>query len=196
MSLQYQCPHCNTLLNTEIDVAGITVACPKCGRDFMATPVSIIPPEERKKPSIGFWKAWLRKWTRWQWSGRATRAEFWWAMLAHSIEFYIIKMIDDDLKFDKLLLLLYLLVAFIPETCLAARRLHDSGCSGKWLLLTLIPYLIIFANMALNWLGPANTPPAPFPGVPLVVLLIGSLFLLMLLLWPGNPGRNRYGDEP
>jgi uncharacterized membrane protein YhaH (DUF805 family) len=36
---------------------------------------------------------------------------------------------------------MYLLISFIPSLSITVRRLHDSGKSGWWLLLNIIPYL-------------------------------------------------------
>ncbi len=58
-------------------------------------------------------------------SGRATRSEFWWAFL-----------------FCSLISLTYIgiLVTFIGSLSIWVRRLHDIGKSWVWLLMGLIPY--------------------------------------------------------
>ena len=63
-------------------------------------------------------------------SGRARRSEYWWWTLFTLLWAWI-----------PLVNLLLLLVFFIPSLAVAIRRLHDTGRSGWWILLGLIPVL-------------------------------------------------------
>lgn len=67
--------------------------------------------------------------------GRARRKEFWYFYLANII-FIIIGSI-----FPHELIALVLLLLFIPSLSVTARRLHDVGRSGLWILASFIPLL-------------------------------------------------------
>ncbi len=105
--------------------------------------------------------------------GRATRSEFWYFFLFNLIISTIISFLHIPI-----LGFVYALGVLIPGLAVGARRLHDIGKSGWWLLIGPIPLvgaivLIIFAAMdsqpgdneyGLNPKG-MNTPGAPVPPV-------------------------------
>ena len=70
-------------------------------------------------------------------NGRASRSEYWWFVLFNFI-----------LGCIPVVNLIAGLALLIPSLALGARRLHDTGRSGWWLLLGLIPFgalvLIVF----------------------------------------------------
>lgn len=63
-------------------------------------------------------------------SGRATRSEYWWWVLFTLLWAWI-----------PIVNLLLLLIFFLPSLGVAVRRLHDTGRSGWWILLGIIPIL-------------------------------------------------------
>jgi uncharacterized membrane protein YhaH (DUF805 family) len=83
--------------------------------------------------------------------GRASRAEFWWWFLAMVIVSVFTQMIDAAiiapmLGFERFaddagqpISALFSLAILLPAIAVGARRLHDIGRSGWWLLLGLIP---------------------------------------------------------
>ncbi|MCY1166427.1 MAG: DUF805 domain-containing protein [Pseudomonadota bacterium] len=94
-------------------------------------------------------------------SGRASRSEFWWffvfqigtmvlAALIHEIAYYLVS-----------------LALLLPAVTVSARRLHDIGKSGWWMLISAVPVLgLIFIAWAakkgdegVNTYGPAPVPP-------------------------------------
>jgi len=42
-TIRCQCPHCGVVLETKDPVAGMQVKCPKCGGEFVATPLKVAP---------------------------------------------------------------------------------------------------------------------------------------------------------
>ena len=73
-----------------------------------------------------------------QFSGRASRSEFWWFSLGNlliSSAFGVIDLALGSAVFTSL----YLLGTIIPSIATVFRRLHDTGRSGWYLLLVLIP---------------------------------------------------------
>ena len=83
-----------------------------------------------------------------QFSGRASRSEYWWfflfSLLAQSAATVVDVTIGADL-FANLLTIAF----FIPSLALIARRLHDVGRSGWWFL---IVFTIIGVFLLLYWL--------------------------------------------
>ncbi|WP_414715697.1 DUF805 domain-containing protein [Stenotrophomonas maltophilia] len=105
-----------------------------------------------------------------QFSGRASRSEFWWFQLfivIVSIPLYVLSFYAGYTGSSTLALVVsglsvvLWLVFVLP--CLAAtvRRLHDTDRSGWWVLLAFVPFV--------------------------------SLAVLVFLLLPSSPGDNRFG---
>lgn len=84
-------------------------------------------------------------------SGRATRSEFWWWVLSVFVVLAISRLIDGALIAPMLgfesfqeeagqpLSVIISLLILLPNLAVGARRLHDIGKSGWWLLMGLIP---------------------------------------------------------
>ncbi|WP_164270839.1 DUF805 domain-containing protein [Stenotrophomonas sp. B1-1] len=105
-----------------------------------------------------------------QFSGRASRSEYWWFQLfvvIVSIPSYILSLYAGHSGSQGLALvsiglsLVTWLAVVVPCLALTVRRLHDTDRSGWWLLLALVPF--------------------------------ASLALLVFLLLPGTAGGNRFG---
>ena len=79
--------------------------------------------------------------------GRAQRSEFWYFVLFNLVVSIVLAIVDSIIGTGRLLggqgLLggLYALAILIPGLAVGARRLHDIGKSGWWLLLGLIPLI-------------------------------------------------------
>ncbi len=108
-------------------------------------------------------------------TGRASRAEFWWWILAIVILMLALGLIDGAtvspfLGFDAFaenagqpLSLLASLVLLLPAVAVSIRRLHDIDRTGWWLLLGLVP-------------------------------IVGFLVLLYFYVQKGDVGPNRFGE--
>lgn len=72
--------------------------------------------------------------------GRARRQEYWMFILFYFI-FYIGAVIIDSIIGLGLVALIYSLALLVPSLSVGARRLHDTGRSGWWQLLMLIPLI-------------------------------------------------------
>jgi len=105
-----------------------------------------------------------------QFSGRASRSEFWWFQLFNLIVFmplYVLSFIAGYTGSEALawvsigLGVVVWLALLVPLVSVTIRRLHDTDLSGWWYLLMLVP----FANMV----------------------------VLVFMLLPGTPGGNRFG---
>ena len=77
-------------------------------------------------------------------SGRATRSEYWYLMLFDNLLAFLITFLGTLLESPELIIGLssvLCLVLFIPGLAVSVRRLHDTGRSGWWYLLILVPYV-------------------------------------------------------
>ncbi|WP_328946547.1 DUF805 domain-containing protein [Streptomyces sp. NBC_00250] len=82
-------------------------------------------------------------------TGRARRKEFWMFELINLIISIVLAVVDMSLDMQ-LLGTIYALAVFLPSLAVTVRRLHDTGRSGWWILIALVPLigfivLIVFA---------------------------------------------------
>ena len=108
-------------------------------------------------------------------SGRATRPEYWWWILAMIILFTVLGMIDGaviapllgfeafDPEAGQPVSFVASLGLLLPNLAVSARRLHDTDRSAWWLLLGLVP-------------------------------VIGTLVLLFFYIQRGSDGPNRFDE--
>lgn len=85
-------------------------------------------------------------------SGRARRKEYWMFILCNLIISIALGIVDEVLG-TAILSLVYALAMIVPSISVAARRLHDTGRSGWWQLISLVPLigiivLIVFLAQA------------------------------------------------
>lgn len=77
-------------------------------------------------------------------SGTAARGEYWTILATHmalSWLFLILIQITDAGRFITTIYEIYILVTWIPLMSLSIRRLHGTGKSGIWYLVSLIPWV-------------------------------------------------------
>ncbi len=75
-------------------------------------------------------------------SGRARRKEYWMFALFSFIVSLIISIVSPMLGDTMGIVgIVYVLAVLIPSVAVAARRLHDTGRSGWWQLIALIPII-------------------------------------------------------
>src|SRR4051812_50166535 len=95
----------------------------------------------------------LRKYV--DFNGRASRSEYWWFFL-FCVLAYLGALILDTSTNGSVLFVFALLGLFLPITAAAVRRLHDTGKSGAWWFITLVPY--VRGNNAVALAGPPGDP--------------------------------------
>ncbi|MEU6162788.1 DUF805 domain-containing protein [Streptomyces tanashiensis] len=71
-------------------------------------------------------------------NGRARRKEFWMFELFNIIISIVLNVVDMSLDIQ-LLSLIYTVGIFLPSLAVTVRRLHDTGRSGWWVLIGLVP---------------------------------------------------------
>ena len=88
-------------------------------------------------------KVFFRNYTNF--SGRSTRADYWWVVLASVIFGFCLGLVCGILRIDTKAMAglegLIGLALIIPSLALSVRRLHDINKSGWFLLLALIPFV-------------------------------------------------------
>ena len=101
------------------------------------------------------WRRFVRKYVTF--SGRASRSEFWWWLLAFGVVSIVLSLVNkaivpapvsgdlgEVLAYSaqvSVLQLVWALVNFVGAISLTARRLHDAGLSGAWWFIQLVPVL-------------------------------------------------------
>jgi uncharacterized membrane protein YhaH (DUF805 family) len=73
-------------------------------------------------------------------SGRARRSEYWWWFVAYLIGAIVVGIIDGIIG-TSILEFIYIIAVICPNLAVGVRRLHDTGKSGWWLLIGLIPLI-------------------------------------------------------
>ncbi len=82
-------------------------------------------------------------------SGRARRREYWFYILFYVIILVVLTICDTIIGTTMgsgvgILTLIYLLAVLIPTLAVTVRRLHDTGRSGWWILIQLVPIVGVF----------------------------------------------------
>ena len=126
-----------------------------------------VPTPPIGNPFVGYWKqVVLERYA--QFTGRARRAEFWWYALANLIISVVLSALGGASSIFNILYLIYVLAVLIPGLAVGIRRLHDTGKSGWWLLIALVPFvgfivLIVFfctdSTRGTNQFGPSEKYP-------------------------------------
>jgi uncharacterized membrane protein YhaH (DUF805 family) len=73
-------------------------------------------------------------------TGRARRTEYWMFILFYII-FYVVVSVVDYFIHSMWLAAIYSLACLVPSISVSAHRLHDTGRSGWWQLISLIPLI-------------------------------------------------------
>lgn len=96
--------------------------------------------------------------------GRARRKEYWMFLLFNMIALAVLCGIDFAIGTFPLLYAVYALGVLCPSLAVSIRRLHDTGKSGWWILISLVPVIggfwflylmVIDGNPGDNLYGPS-----------------------------------------
>ena len=85
------------------------------------------------------------------WGGRASRSEYWYFALLQIIA-YVIALILDTVAGTYIFTIIVFLGLFLPGLAVLVRRLHDTGRSGGWFWISLIPFVGSFILFILTLL--------------------------------------------
>jgi uncharacterized membrane protein YhaH (DUF805 family) len=152
-------------------------------------------------------------------SGRATRAEFWWPYFFYCLAAFALSMLGMEPKIDgttsEKMHAGIELGLLLPLAAVAWRRMHDIGMSGRWNILTMVPGLPGLVLLASDYWRP-TAPPDPFASVASIMaemdrtsFIINAVTYAMVTLFvvtwtafayfwsrPSIPGPNSYGPNP
>jgi uncharacterized membrane protein YhaH (DUF805 family) len=102
----------------------------------------------------------LRAWEKYAvFGGRASRTEYWFFVLVNIVVATLLVCVDTAIG-TRLPDLLYGLAVIVPGLAAGCRRLHDTGRSGWWQLLLLLPPVGWIAVAVLQALDGAHGPNA------------------------------------
>lgn len=76
-----------------------------------------------------------------EFSGRATRKQYWMFILVYLLIYLGLAAIGFALGAGEILAGIFTLVMLVPSISCAARRLHDTSRTGWWQLIALIPLI-------------------------------------------------------
>ena len=98
-------------------------------------------------------------------NGRAHRQEYWMFVLFYIIIMFALVTVETVLGIPGFISLLYSLVLFLPSFAVAVRRLHDTGRSGWWLLIGIIPIIggLVILFFMVQDSNPGDNPYGPNP---------------------------------
>ena len=78
-----------------------------------------------------------------EFTGRARRKEFWMFTLIHLIITYGLIIVGGvfELGFVSIIAGIYIIGTIVPNLAVSVRRLHDTGKSGWWILISFVPFI-------------------------------------------------------
>lgn len=147
-----------------------------------------------------------------QFSGRASRSEFWGYILFSVLLSYVFKLVDDVIV--RIMMYDYLQLGFhnigdllliVPGVAVGVRCFHDTGRSG-WIPIAfggvsaLTSISLLTTLVGINWMGPllnigSNGTTVWFGFVAVVTVCLG-IYYIIIAVQAGTPGLNTYGPDP
>jgi len=139
-------------------------------------------------------------------SGRASRPEYWWFMLA-----YLIGAVVISLTGIGLLYVLYILAMLVPTTAAGYRRLQDTGRPGWYIFIPVglaVLNTVIMGPMGPGPMGPDGMGPGAMNpggwgmrgfgliGLLGIVQIAVTILFVYWLVQPSQPETNDYGPPP
>jgi uncharacterized membrane protein YhaH (DUF805 family) len=73
--------------------------------------------------------------------GRARRKEYWMFALISGVISIMLSIIDMAVLGSNVLSIVYAVAVLLPSLAVSVRRLHDTGRSGGWIFIALIPFV-------------------------------------------------------
>ena len=130
-------------------------------------------------------------------SGRASRSEYWYYILAYLIGSIVVSLVGGILgaRAGSVLSGIYSLALFLPSLAVLVRRLHDTNHSGWWAaggcVLAAAAFIILIGALLMG----AGASSALMMSLGVLSIVYG-LWMLFLLVSKGTVGPNRYGADP
>lgn len=115
--------------------------------------------------------------------GRANRPDFWYFQLYMFIFLFIIGFISGLIEIP-LISSLAALALILPAFGISARRLHDLGKSGYWLLISIVPGILVVALISVSLTAAM---------ILNYIQLAANIYLLVLFCMKGEDKDNTWG---
>jgi uncharacterized membrane protein YhaH (DUF805 family) len=99
-------------------------------------------------------------------TGRARRAEYWWFALFQVLVLVLAEIVDYAVgSGPAILTFLATLALILPSLAVSVRRLHDTGKSGWWILISFVPIVgpVVLLVFVLSGGDPAANQYGPSP---------------------------------
>lgn len=139
-------------------------------------------------------------------SGRASRSEFWWTVFAISLFGIFIGFIEitsgliNSWEEYSALSLIFEIIIFVPFISLTSRRFQDRGHSGWWQLIYLSPIVVVLFALPIVFFQPENIILLWVLGILFVLILVISIVLIIrTFIWcvlPAKDHENQWGSNP
>jgi uncharacterized membrane protein YhaH (DUF805 family) len=130
-----------------------------------------------------------------QFSGRATRSEYWWFYFGTTVVLFLLGILDQVLSVP--FGYIYVFASFIPTLAVTARRLHDVGKSGWLQLLGFVASLVLPILVILIALTGGRVQSVLIILIAFSIISIYILIRLFILyIRDSTPGDNKYGPNP
>ena len=185
--------------------------CGSCGVSLIVSTDNVIGTAASELPKVSFLKAVELGFKNYfKFSGRATRAEYWWWILFTVLAGIGLAVVDTftgtmGMFGDSGLLgFLFELATMVPSFALGVRRLHDINRTGWWFLLLLgfFPIAAIGGGILLvSFFLLDNLLILTVIGFAMLIGfgMLGIIGILVLIMWgikKGDEGLNKYGPDP
>jgi hypothetical protein len=102
------------------------------------------------------------------WSGTATRANYWILLVSLIIAVICLYVLPSDLPIFGVILLAVAVLQMLMVS-VAVRRLHDFGRSGMWVILMLVPFVELVASLWIGWAKGKPEQATAWPGVKITI---------------------------
>jgi uncharacterized membrane protein YhaH (DUF805 family) len=150
-----------------------------------------------------------------EFSGRSSRAEFWWFFLFFMLGYFALLIVGFAVSGSSpaiepggnpfsmyarmggflAVLGIYWLALIVPTIAVTVRRLHDTNRSGWWLAAYVVLYIIYIGVLTTRGAA-AGAGTAIFMLIVSLAFLGYAVTLLVFYCLRGTQGPNRFGDDP
>jgi len=131
-------------------------------------------------------------------SGRASRAEYWWFVAIWTIAYFVVLGLQRNrAKWPEYA---FIAVSIIPVMSVSFRRLQDIGHPGWWSVVELVLYCALAAAFAMSLPKVEEGDIEIANPTPMIVTGILTLIATIAIIWhytlPSEPGPNEHGPNP
>ncbi len=125
-------------------------------------------------------------------TGRASRSEYWWfALFTGLISFAINIITGVGSEANSIVTGIFGLATMLPSLGLVCRRLHDTGRSG-WMYVIMTVASLFLAAVGIIFMENSTV----LGGLFIAACIIPAVIVLVWLCQPSQPTENQYGEVP